>query len=390
MDAPRCVLVRDPRIPAGGFETWVEALAKGLPQRGVLVTVLVPGGGIGQLGDAEIIPIAAETEDDAQAAHVVSALAALATRGETGVFFTMGYRYVNVAGLNLQQSPWVNVPVLHGRDPKAFDWLVAGPPRKIVSPSAEYGQTIRTMLQKRVRWFRAIGKVVVIPHGVPLPDVTSKLARPMSKPIEMVTALRLTDDIKRPFDLLRIAARARDRGVDLRLTIAGTGPAEERMRREAPPNVEFAGVVPHESMSEFLLDADIYLSTSETEAFGLSIAEALAAGCAVVAADAEGPVRTLVDEETGRRVAAGDIDAFVDAIVAVAPDARRLGRAGHERVAREFPEERMLAAYASLIASLCHCVKPNRDWHPPHPMLTSPSDLTLPPLRVRLRRALDR
>lgn len=379
MDSPACVLVRDHRIPAGGFETWVETLAAGLPRHGVRVEVLSPGRGVGISDD----PIE-------QARHLLDALRDLAARGGRGVFFTSGYPYINIAGVNLRKSPWANVPVLHGRDPSSYDWLAAGPPRKIVSPSADYARAIRRMLRPRIRWFRTVGRVVVIPHGVALPDVGAKLARPVSRPLEVAAALRLTDDVKRPFDLLAIARRARERGVDLRLTIAGTGPAEERMRAEAPENVRFAGVVPHERIAEFFLAADVVLSTSESEAFGLTIAEALAAGCAVIAADAEGPVRILANDATGRRVPAGAIDAFVDAIEAIGPRARDHGRTGRELVVRRFSEERMLASYASLIRSIARGLRPDRDWRPPEPMLTTPADLTLPPLRTRLRRTLRR
>src|SRR5262245_8689148 len=41
---PMLVLVRDPRFEIGGFETWVETLSRGLPNLGISVTVLVPGG----------------------------------------------------------------------------------------------------------------------------------------------------------------------------------------------------------------------------------------------------------------------------------------------------------------------------------------------------------
>jgi len=282
------------------------------------------------------------------------------------------------------------VPVLHGRHHSAYEWLVAGPPRMIVSPSDEYASTIRRVLRERVRWFRALGRVVVIPHGVRLPDLGDKLERPVSPPLEVVAALRLTDDVKRPFDLLAVARRALERGVDLRLTIAGTGPAEEQMRAEAPPNVRFAGVISRSRIADFFLAADVVLSTSETEAFGLTIAEGLAAGCAVVAADAEGPVRALVTEATGRRVAVGDIDGFVDALEQIAPLVRKHGRAGRAVVARDFNEERMLKAYATLIRRLSARLAEDREWRPPEPLLTLPTQLTLPPLRERLRRTLRR
>lgn len=386
-----CVLVRDPRVAAGGFETWVEALAVGLPSHGIRVHVLVPGDDQSvrhRLGEARTVVVAALADPEQQAAAYVAALEELAAAGEHGVFFTMGYHAVNVAGLNLRDSPWLNVPVLHGRHPAAFDWLVAGPPAKIVSPSADYARVVRAMLYARLRWFRAIGRVAVIPHGVTLPPLGDKLSAPVPTPLRVVAATRLDNDTKRPHDLIEIARRAFDRGVPMHLTIAGAGPEEPAMRASAPPNVTLRGLVPHEEIARLLVDSDVLVSTSGSEAFGLSIAEAMAAGCAIVAADIPGPVRELVTSATGIRVEIGDIDAFVDAIMATGARARILGTAGRELVAARFSRARMLRQYAMLIRALGRRTRSNRNWHAPVPLLTKPGQLTLPPVRERLRRKL--
>lgn len=379
-----CVLVRDPRVPAGGFETWVETLAGGLPRYGVRTIVLAPGGGV---SGAIAIPASDDTRE--QARHVLDALEGLAGKGESGVFFTMGYDYLNIAGLNVHGGPWCNVPVLHGRHEGAFEWLAAGLPPKIVVPSRDFASVVRRELRRRVRWFRAMGRVTVIPHGVNVPPIGDKLMRPVGSPVRVVAATRLEHDVKRPLDLTRIALRARERGVAIDLTIAGGGAAEEEMRATGS-GARFAGVLSRDAIEQLLIDADILVSTSESEAFGLSIAEALACGCAVVAADAAGPVRELVTAETGRRVPAGDIDAFVTAIAEIAPRARALGRAGRERVARKFARDTMLAAYAALIASLASRCVADPAWRAPAPIHVSPLELTLPPLRTRIRRTLGR
>lgn len=390
---PVCVLVRDPRHAVGGFETWTETLARGLPGRGVRTIVLVPGNPAevaARLGSAELLPIEPDARPERQAALVLASLAALAAQELSGVFFTMGYPYMNIAGLNLRDSPWLAVPVMHGRHPSAFEWIAAGPPAKIVVPSAEFAQEVRRELRRRARWFRAVGRVVTIPHGVAVPSIEAKSRRAVGKPLRVVAVTRLDDDTKRPFDLVRIAERARERGVEMHLQIAGTGPALTSMRGAAGPNVTFLDAVPHQRIAELLLDADVLLSTSESEAFGLSVAEAMACGCAVVSGDIEGPVREMVTASTGRRVPVGDIDAFVAAIAEAGPQARALGRAGHELIASRYEEAAMLDRYASLLRSLSSRCRPDRDWRPPSPPIHDPSALTLPPLLTRLRRTLGR
>jgi glycosyltransferase involved in cell wall biosynthesis len=390
---PTCVLVRDPRVPAGGFETWVETLATGLGERRVAVLVIVPGdaGPVrGRLGDAEIVEIESSFDDARQATAVLEVLEARAARGGQGVFFTMGYPYINQAGLNLRGSPWANVPVLHGRDPGAVEWFAAGPPARIVVPSPDHARDVRAALRPRLRWFRTMGRVVVIPHGVAIRPIDDKVSRPIATPLRVIAATRLDDDRKRPYDLLAIAQRALDRGLDIELTIAGSGPEEPRMRAAAPPNTRMLGAVPHERVDALLRAADILLSTSESEAFGLSIAEGLAAGCAVVAADTPGTVRELVNERTGCRVPVGDIDAFVTAIAGMVPRVREYGLAGYELVAQRYSRQRMLDAYAALIRSVARRTGADPAWRAPRPMLHSPAQLTLPSALERLRRTLRR
>ena len=100
---PSVVLIRDPRKRVGGLETWVETLAHGLPQHEVAVVILVPGdehdaAAVGRrLVDVDVIRIDASEGIVDQAQRVVNSLATLAKAGRRGVFFTMGYPYMNVA-----------------------------------------------------------------------------------------------------------------------------------------------------------------------------------------------------------------------------------------------------------------------------------------------------
>lgn len=384
-----CVLVRDSRVPVGGYETWVDSLAAGLPERGVEVHVVVVGEGhVPSFPDATTVRVP-ECEDLAdQAREIVKVLEALAAQGRRGVFFTMGFPYMNIAGLNLGGSPWANVPVLHGRDPGSFDWLSTTAVQRVVSPSHDYARVARRELRRRMRWFRAINRVVTIPHGVDLPAIDQKLRRKLSDRPVVAIAMRLTRGVKRPQDVIEIARLAMERNPGIRFRIAGSGDAEEDLKSEAPPNVEFVGLVPHHEMQEFLLAADLFLSTSETEAFGLSVAEAMACGNAVVATDIEGPMREMVTSRTGRLVPVGDVRAFVDAIVETIPHARARGAAGRRLVEKRFAADAMLDRYASLVIRESRRVKVNQHWRSREPLRLAPGELTLDPMLLRIRRKL--
>ena len=78
---------------------------------------------------------------------------------------------------------------------------------------------------------------------------------------------------------------------------------------------------------------DIFLNPSVTETFGNVTLEAMAAGVAVVAADATGARSLVEDGVTGRLVAPLDVAAYADAIALYAahPDAlAAAGASGHE------------------------------------------------------------
>jgi len=90
---------------------------------------------------------------------------------------------------------------------------------------------------------------------------------------------------KNPLRALSIVERVRAAGVDAGLIMLGAGSLEETLRRQAEQMalpVEFPG---WQDPKEFLPVADVVLSTSAYESYGVSIIESLAAGVPVVSLD---------------------------------------------------------------------------------------------------------
>jgi glycosyltransferase involved in cell wall biosynthesis len=330
---PRVVLVRDPRFPIGGFETWVETLAALLPARSIEVTLLSP-------------------RSDDPAAEILSGLGERAVRGEHGVVFTGGYEYLNVVSINLIGSPWVPIPVLHGRDPGAVEWFAVGPPPKIVVPAVDLAAPLQAALEERVGRLRARGRIVVIPHGVPVPAAPK---RKPSLPLDVIVVSRFEDDAKRASDYVRIVDAAKD--LPLRFTFVGDGSALPAMREALGDRVRFTGALSRTQVYEELLNADVLLSASSSEAFGLSIAEALACGCHVIAADAGAAVREMLG---GNVVPVGDIDAFVRELENWLRAPVPVLGAGDSRGFTT--DEAMADAYAALVRDIRS--RPNRNWRP--------------------------
>jgi glycosyltransferase involved in cell wall biosynthesis len=102
-----------------------------------------------------------------------------------------------------------------------------------------------------------------------------------------------------------------------------------------------------DDVAALLATFDLFVSSSRSEPFGLSIVEAMAAGLPVIATRSEG-AREIIDEnQTGRLVPIGDADALANAISQMLSDPKQGERLSENarRVARErFSLERMVEA----------------------------------------------
>jgi len=380
------VLVRDHRYRVGGFETWVETLTAGLRGLGVPVHVLTPVGKEFSLEPTERglnIRIPAHEGVEAQASEVLRALARLAEQGQKGVYFTLAYRYVSVAGLHLEGSPWLPVPVVHGRSTADHDWILYGPYRRIIVPSRDHGRIIHAACVRRLGWIRSFRRVCVIPHGVVIPateKVMAKWACPCNGTLQIAVVSRLDVHHKRPWDYLRIAQQLVLDQVSFRMRILGDGPCEMAMRdsiREygLETVVRMEGAVNAAGVSDCLASSHILLSASDSEAFGLSIAEALAHSCVVVGTDIPGPAREMVNARTGILVPVGDIQAFSAAVLKLKQNwrgMRRKGIDGRTFIQEYYPVDRMLAGYCDFLSTVQGYVHPMPDWQPPGHLFDSP------------------
>jgi glycosyltransferase involved in cell wall biosynthesis len=145
---------------------------------------------------------------------------------------------------------------------------------------------------------------------------------------------------------------------EVRLTIAGRGPAEERLRRRAAslPNVTFAGAVGVAKLSDLYADADIGLApyrAGSTVALPTKLFDYLAAALPVITSlDSE--VSTLIEDAgAGVRYNAGDAASLRAAIVALSDPARRRPMASAARaLAMRFDARVLYAQFADAIESL--------------------------------------
>jgi rhamnosyl/mannosyltransferase len=148
-----------------------------------------------------------------------------------------------------------------------------------------------------------------------------------------------------------------------RLRVVGTGSMAATWQAKAhelgvADRVEWLGDVSDDDLPQVLSAADVFAlpAIARSEAFGVAILEAMAAGLPVVTTElSTGTSFVVADGVTGRVIPPGDPKALAIAIAGLLDDpalARRMGEAGRQRVFDHFTEERMVNAVASVYSEV--------------------------------------
>ncbi len=115
-----------------------------------------------------------------------------------------------------------------------------------------------------------------------------------------------------PYKRFDLAIEAANK-LGAQLTIAGTGPDTDRLKSLAGPTIKFVGRISDEALVKLAQTSKAFLFPNE-EDFGISAAEALAAGTPVVAYKKGGALDIVQDGETGVFFEEQTVDSLVDAM----------------------------------------------------------------------------
>lgn len=202
-----------------------------------------------------------------------------------------------------------------------------------------------------------VDRTVAIPNAVNLAGYAALPARAPSPVLRLISLGRVEDSAKGVFWLPKILSTIKNTGA--LLTVAGDGPDLEELKRRSDgleDRISFEGAVLPDQVPALLAQHDVLLMPSRYEGFGLTLVEAMAAGCVPVASRIRGVTDFVVDDgRTGLLFAVGDVKGAAKAIERLHDDRalleRMSGAAAREAVAR-FGLRKSAAAYADLLDSL--------------------------------------
>jgi glycosyltransferase involved in cell wall biosynthesis len=221
-----------------------------------------------------------------------------------------------------------NVLSVHGGDlydpskassPHRLGWLRAPIRHLLLAADRLVGQSRNTL--EHVRGFYGVERPTdLIPLGIERPRPAAPSRREFGLPDDafvMVTVGRL---VARKATLKLIEALAAAERPNAHLLIVGDGPDADAIKARAASlglgeRVHLTGQVSEEGKCRALASADIFVSTSQHEGFGLVFLEAMAFRLPIVCFDHGGQTDFLSDGETGFVVTLNDLDRFTRALV---------------------------------------------------------------------------
>lgn len=185
---------------------------------------------------------------------------------------------------------------------------------------------------------------------------------PMREPYRLVAIARFVKT-KGLDVLLDACAILKKRGIDFRLTLAGSGRIERALRAQSralgiEEKVDFPGFILHQAVPSLLKRHDIFVMPSKIGATGdrdglpTVIMEALVSRVPVIATDVGGIKEVITDGVTGLLIQQKNPEALADAIVRLASDrdgAVRMAELGKTRVLDFYDTQRNSNAFYSLI-----------------------------------------
>jgi glycosyltransferase involved in cell wall biosynthesis len=216
------------------------------------------------------------------------------------------------------------------------------------------------------RYYGFAGPIELIPLGITRPDVPPASRDRLGLPdgFLAVTVGRL---IPRKDLAVLVDAIAASGVSEAHLVLVGDGPELPGLKRRVEQlgiasRVHFLGYVEERRKLQILRAADVYVSSSMHEGFGLVYLEAMAAGLPIVTTDNGGHTDFLVHGENALLVPVGDSAALAEAIgrIGARPETARAMREANLAKAERFEASRCAREYERFFARVIEAATARR------------------------------
>ena len=220
----------------------------------------------------------------------------------------------------------------------------------LVAVSQDLASWLAEQLIPKRREVRVVANGVPLPHGVRV--------RPRESDAFRIVAVGNLYPVKNHRLAIEIVSQLRRDGIDASLTILGRGAELERLQEQAQllgirDSIQLAGYC--DEIEPFLLDAELFLSTSISEGLPLSFLEAMGHALPIVASRVGGVPEVITDGSEGRLYASNDVGGAVAAIRLLATDEKerqRMAQMALDSAQRDWSLDAMLDRYLKLYDEL--------------------------------------
>lgn len=242
-----------------------------------------------------------------------------------------------------------------GSSPHRHVWLRAPIRQLLKHADALVGQSRNTL--QHVRDIYGVQRPShLIPLGIDRPPPVPSLGRrDFGIPEEAFVMVTVGRVVPRKATLRLVEALAAMQRPGAHLVIVGDGPDVAAVRQAAAAaglseRVHLLGQVPDERKYQALGIADIFISASQHEGFGLVFLEAMAFGLPIVCYDHGGQTDFLTDGETGFVVPLNDLHRFTRGMVQLCDESprRRAMAQNNRRLVEEYFIDKCADRYESL------------------------------------------
>lgn len=346
-----------PTLEPGGVETFVLNSARFFQKQGHAVEVVATerrGAWFDRCAASGVPATCLELEDSySSVVHAVRVGAWLRAQAFDVVLLNHSRHAQSIIGM-LSDTCKV-IPIVHNDDPEIYRVASANHHRWNVAICTS--KRLAAVMAQRLPEHR----LVVIEQGIEVPPPTGDRREASFDPMKLLYVGRLYDRQKGVLLLPDILHGAQEAGLNVSLTVAGTGPDRDRLldriaRLDLEESCTLLDGRDRAQVLELLGSHHVLVMPSYYEGFGIIALEAQAYGCVPVASRLEGATEISISHgESGFLAQAQDPGEYVGYLKRLHEDQglwNRLSDNGRRRITDRFSIDAMGEAYLRAIAEV--------------------------------------